>query len=139
MELRYEHSISVDEYTYLRKSVGWNELEKEQALRGIENSAYLISVYDGDKIVAVARTVSDGGYVVLIVDVIVLPQYQGKGIGKIMMQRIMSHIKNSLKAGQKVQVNLMAAKGREGFYSQFGFGTRPNDNEGAGMTQWLTV
>jgi len=37
----------------------------------------------------------------------------------------------------KVFINLMAAKGRESFYKQFGFVERPNEEFGAGMTQWI--
>jgi len=38
---------------------------------------------------------------------------------------------------QCVFVNLMSAKGRESFYEKSGFEIRPNDNLGAGMSQWL--
>jgi len=37
-----------------------------------------------------------------------------------------------------LSVDLMAAKGREGFYKQFGFTVYPNDRLGAGMELWLT-
>jgi len=36
-----------------------------------------------------------------------------------------------------VFVNLMAAKGQESFYKQFGFEERPNEKDGAGMAQWV--
>jgi hypothetical protein len=35
-------------------------------------------------------------------------------------------------------INLMAARGKEGFYKKFGFIERPNDEKGAGMSQWAT-
>jgi predicted N-acetyltransferase YhbS len=68
---------------------------------------------------------------------VVKPDYQNKGIGKKLMQEVMKYIKNSLKDGQEVFVNLMATKGNETFYKKFGFAERPNDNVGAGMTQWV--
>ena len=137
MEIKYVNEISVADYNYLRKISGWNEIEEKQALTGIQNSAFLISALHNDKTVGLARVVSDGGYVVVIVDVIVLPEYQGKGIGKTMMEKVMEYINNSLQEGQRVMVNLMSAKGRESFYSQFGFETRPNEKLGAGMSQWI--
>ena len=70
-----------------------------------------------------------------IVDVIVLPEYQRKGIGKTMMGKIMEYIHSQLKDGYCIQVDLMSAKGKERFYEGFDFIKRPDDNFGCGMTQ----
>ena len=137
MDIKYKNQISVADFNYLRKTVGWHEIEENQALTGIQNSAFIISAVHDNKTVGLTRVVGDGGYVMIIVDVIVLPEYQGKGIGKTMMQKAIEYIKNSLQEGQFVFVNLMSAKGRESFYSQFGFEMRPNEKFGAGMTQWI--
>lgn len=137
MNIKYTNQMSVQEYNHLRKAVGWSEIEENQALTGIQNSAFLISATFENKTVGFSRVVSDGGYIVIIADVIVLPEYQGNGIGKTMMKKVMEYINSNLKTGQSVFVNLMAAKGRESFYSQFGFESRPNEKFGAGMTQWI--
>ena len=135
MNVKYTNQISVEDYNFLRKSVGWNEIKEKQALTGISNSAFLISAVANDKAVGTARVVSDGGYIMLIVDVMVLPEYQGKGIGKTMMQKVMDYINGNIENGQHLFVSLMAAKGKEPFYTRFGFETRPNEESGAGMTQ----
>jgi predicted GNAT family N-acyltransferase len=137
MKAEYNNKISVEDYNYLRKSVGWVELESAQALTGIDNSAFIISAVVDNKTVGVTRVVSDGGYIAIIVDVIVLPDFQGNGIGKTMMEKAMGYIKSNINEGQFVFVNLMAAKGKESFYSQFGFDARPNEKFGAGMTQHI--
>jgi len=137
LDIKYVKQISVEDYNYLRKSVGWAEIERSQALAGINNSAFIISALVNDKTAGAARVVSDGGYIVVIADVMVLPEYQGNGIGKTMMQKVMDFIKGNVNEGQCVFVNLMAAKGKEPFYSQFGFETRPNESLGAGMTQHI--
>lgn len=137
MDIKYVNQISVENYNHLRKSVGWAELESKQALKGINNSAFLISALVDDKTVGVSRVVSDGGYIVIIADVIVLPEYQGNNIGKVMMQEVMEYINSNIEEGQFVSVNLMAAKGRESFYTQFGFKIMPNEHIGAGMTQYI--
>ncbi len=85
-----------------------------------------------------ARVISDGGYVALIADVIVMPEFQGMGIGKTIMKMVMEYFSGILEEGDKIFINLMAAKGRESFYKQFGFIERPNDELGSGMTQWLS-
>jgi predicted GNAT family N-acyltransferase len=137
MDITYTNKISVDDYNNLRKSAGWNEIEKNQALTGINNSMFIISAAVDNKTVGVTRVVGDGGYIAVIVDVIVLPDFQRNGIGKTMMKKAMEFIKSTIKENQCVFVNLMASKDREPFYSQFGFETRPNEKLGAGMTQWI--
>ena len=137
MDIIYTNQISVNDYNDLRKSVGWTELESKQALTGLNNSAFLISAIANGKTVGISRVVSDGGYIAIIVDVIVLPEFQGKGIGKTMMQKVMEFIKGNIEEGQVVLVNLMAAKDRESFYAQFGFETRHIESVGAGMTQYI--
>jgi len=69
------------------------------------------------------------------VDVLVLPEYQRKGIGKTMMSKIMEYVRSKLSEGYFIQVDLMVAKGKEKFYEKFGFVKRPDDNFGCGMTQ----
>jgi predicted N-acetyltransferase YhbS len=83
------------------------------------------------------RVSGDGGYTIFLTDVIVLPEYQEKGIGKALMTKAMKYIKEQfLEKGQGGGgVNLMSAKGRESFYKQFGFEERPNEKVGAGMAQ----
>jgi len=136
-EITFEHSLSVQDYNALRLSAGWNPINEAQAQRGLHNAFYLISAVHNGQRIGMARAVSDGGYVVIIVDVIVHPVYQRMGIGKAMMGRMMDHIRGSLAEGEGVCVNLMAAKGKEAFYRSFGFTERPNDQLGAGMTQWI--
>ena len=83
------------------------------------------------------RIVWDHGYAVLIADVIVAPEYQGRGLGRLVMETIMNYIKEQLKPGYRIMVSLLAAHGKEDFYKKFGFIERPNESFGPGMHQWL--
>lgn len=73
------------------------------------------------------RVIGDGGTAFYIHDIIVLPEHQNKGLGKTIMENIMSYIKSGFKQG--MMVYLMAAKGKEGFYEKFGFAQRPSDKQ----------
>jgi GNAT superfamily N-acetyltransferase len=138
MDLTFGNTITVDEFNFLRKSVGWNEIEKNLALKTIKNALFIITAIIDDKIIGLTRVSGDGGYTIFITDVIVLPEYQKKGIGKKLMDKAMNYIKdNFLQNGQSVFVNLMSAKGTELFYKKFGFEERPNDKVGSGMAQWI--
>ena len=67
------------------------------------------------------------------------PKVKGTGLidKKAMIQEILTHFTSELKSGQRILFNLMAAKGRESFYKQFGFLERPDESAGAGMTQLI--
>lgn len=38
---------------------------------------------------------------------------------------------------EKIKVNLISTKGKEKFYMRYGFNELPNNNFGAGMTQFI--
>ncbi len=137
MRINFVNDITAMDYNALRIAVGWPAVEKTQAKVGIDNSAFLIAAVSEGRTIGAARVISDGGYMALIVDVMVLPAFQGKGIGKELMQQCMDYIKGNLSDGPSVFVNLMAVPGKEPFYKKFGFDERPNEKAGAGMTQYL--
>lgn len=135
--IKYCHQLDVVEFNYLRQAVGWETIEANQAQAGLANSAFVVVARSEGVAVGMARVISDGGYVALIVDVIVVPKWQGQGIGREMMSQVMGYLNSSIKNDQMVMVNLMAASGKEDFYRQFGFESRPNQTMGAGMVQYL--
>ncbi|MDF2486225.1 MAG: family N-acetyltransferase [Herbinix sp.] len=137
MNIIYDNNLKVIDYNHLRTSVGWSPVPEKQAQAGINGCGFLIAAKDGDKTVGMSRVLTDGGCVALILDVVVLPEYQGQGIGRTLMQEVMNYINTRLGEDEVSHICLMAAKGKEGFYQKFGFELRPNDKSGAGMTQWI--
>lgn len=135
--ITYENNITVEEYNMLRASAGWSVIHPEQIGASLEGSALIVVAKDNGRSVGMARLVWDGGFAALIKDVVVLPEYQGKGIGKILMTQIMDFLKSKLKPGYLIQIDLMAAEGKESFYEKFGFSARPRENRGAGMDLWI--
>ena len=100
------------------------------AQKGLDNSIYGVSVYDGTKLIGMARIVGDGYTCFYLQDVIVDPNYQGYGIGRQIMDRILKYLDN---VEENAIIGLMSAKGKEGFYERFGFIQRPTDELGSGM------
>ena len=138
MNISYVNTITVPDYSNLRASAGWGAIAEKQAQAGIDNCTCLVAARIDGKTVGMARLISDGGYIAFIADVIVLPEFQKQGIGKAMMNRIMEHINSNMQIGDSIYIGLMASKGKEDFYKQFGFEVRPNDTRGAGMTLWIS-
>lgn len=135
--IQYTDRISAEEYLELRTKVGWMLFPLEEAENCIENAYMVICARDDDRAVGVARLLWDGGYVAFLSDVIVDPAYQRQGIGRTLVNAIIQRIRDDMKPGWKVKLNLNSAKGKEPFYKKFGFDERPNENVGAGMDMWL--
>ncbi len=133
----YKDRISAEAYNDMRNAVGWKVLDVKQAETGLENSVYLTVAYDGDRPVGMARVVGDGGYMNLIADVMVIPEYQKKGIGGQLIKNVNRYLDDLGKDGLCIMVNLMATAGNEGFYEKYGYVARPNETMGAGMVRWI--
>jgi GNAT superfamily N-acetyltransferase len=141
MEVNYSitDSITPEEYMKLREVVGWGLFPLEEAQAGLSNS-YIWCLRDNDasgQPIGIGRVIWDHGYVMYIADIIVIPEYQGNGLGRVIMEQVMDFIHEQLKPGYKFMVSLCSAKRKEEFYKKFGFIVRPNDDVGSGMHQWF--
>ncbi|WP_242834287.1 GNAT family N-acetyltransferase [Clostridium pasteurianum] len=79
------------------------------------------------------RLCDDDSLFYYIKDVAVLPKYQGKGIGNLILENMLSFIKQRTPKDWKVSVELISSKNKEGFYKKFGFELRPSEYDGSGM------
>lgn len=95
--------------------VGWGERQPEQIRAAFEKSSHVIFVYEGADLVAFGRTMDDGCYYAMLVDVVVKPSCQGRGLGR----EIVDHLREQL-AGYKF-VTLTAAVGKDDFYRKLGW------------------
>lgn len=121
-------SPTVQEYQLLRSSVGWSPVSDHAVQASLNNSLFSLSVYINDSIVAFGRIIGDSGIYYYIQDLMVLPEYQRKGIGKEIMNGLMAFIK--LNADPTAFVGLMAAKGFWQFYEPYGFQKRSSNAPG---------
>lgn len=134
----YKDAFTEEDYLRVGGAVGWPAADREQVANGLKHSVYLVSAVDAadGSVVGIARCVGDRGMVAVLVDVAVLPDYQGRGIGSELIRLLLDKIKEGLHPGQKVMVSLVAARGREGFYRRFGFSASPDGNYGSNMYLW---
>lgn len=134
--LDYNNLLSAKEYCGLRSAVEWKPIVEDQARSGLDHSDFVIACRDNDEIVGCARIFWDKGYIAYLSDVMVKPAYQKQGIGKKMVEECIAYIDRQLKAGWRIKIVIVSAKGKEPFYERFGFEIRPNENDGAGMQLW---
>jgi GNAT superfamily N-acetyltransferase len=130
MTVRYvEANPGVEDYYRLFLTTGWNEeygFTPEELGAAIARSWQVVSAYDGDRLVGTGRVISDGIHHALIVDMIVDPSYQGLGIGRAILKRILDRCQRH----RIRDVQLFAARGKAGFYQRHGFAARPAEAPG---------
>ncbi len=133
IEIKME-SPSAQQSWELFQSTGWNDkyqLSVEELHRALQSSWYMVSVYDAGQLVAFGRIVSDGILHAMIYEMIVLPAYQGQGIGRQVLQRLLERCEQA----RIRDIQLFCARGKRGFYEKFGFAARPDDAPGMYFVQ----
>ena len=128
-----ENTLNFEDYCSLRESVEWLNFDEEQMKRGLTNSLFTISVTKDGKTVGMGRLIGDGGMYYTIVDVVVRPEHQRKGIGSRILDLILEHVNCQTPQGGRSSVQLIAEKGKEEFYLKKGFKIIPNEYCGSGM------
>ena len=79
------NELSAEEFILLWETVWGQGPSLEQTELAMKNTLFRVSVYDNDKIVAMARMIGDMGLDYYIKDVVVRPEYQHKGIGRMLI------------------------------------------------------
>lgn len=137
MILIKENILDVDTYLSIRKQVNWKKLTEEQAKKALENSMYTLVAMEDDKVLGMGRIVGDGAVICYIQDLVVVPEAQGRGVGKMIIEKLIAYVKSIQLEGTEIMLDLMCAKGREKFYEKAGFISRPTEKLGPGMIQYI--
>ncbi len=85
----------------------------------VNNSNLMVTAWDGDTLVGLARSLTDFHYACYLSDLAVHKEYQKKGIGK-ELQRI-----TQKQLGEKCKLILVAAPGAHSYYGHIGYSNNP--------------
>ncbi|WP_100405573.1 GNAT family N-acetyltransferase [Bacillus solitudinis] len=88
--------------------------------RMIDNADIIITAWDRDKLVGIARAITDYTYACYLSDLAVKKEYQNKGIGKELIKLVKKDI------GEEVALLLLSAPSAMDYYPKIGF--EPIDN-----------
>ena len=81
--------IAIEQILPIYEVNGWSSAQKPQALhQALLNSHALISAWDSERLVGLGNAISDGFLVVYYPHLLVHPDYQGKGIGQGIVERL---------------------------------------------------
>jgi len=125
----------VKTYIDIRLAAGLSRKSIEAAEKGLPNSLYSVMVMDEGQPIGIGRVIGDGGCFFEITDMAVLPEYQGKGVGRMIMEALVNWLKTN--APVTAYVSLMADHGTPEFYQKFGF-TRAEMPKSSGMYLRMT-
>lgn len=95
------------------KCVGMAYYESNIHRRAFEASHTTVFVYHGGQLIGFGRAISDGACQAAVYDLVIVPEFQGKGIGRTIMTHIFSRLSHC-------NVILYASIGKEEFYRTLG-------------------
>ena len=112
MEIRDGAEVAPDVENFF---VGWTKRPTQEIFEKIlKNSSVVVTAVESGKIIGFATALTDHALAAYIPLVEVLPEHQGKGIGKAMIERIMERLGNIYMIDTVCDDNLV------GFYEKFG-------------------
>ena len=114
----FPHPPSVAEYRELRVLAGLSPKSLAAATVGLPNTVFGVSIRDGERLLAMGRLIGDRGCFLQVVDIAVVPDRQGQGLGKAVMAELDAWLHAN---AQGAYVSLIADGRAHRLYAQFGF------------------
>ena len=123
IDYRDSHALDLDQLAALFNAVGWQQraADRERLAQLVRGSLWIISAWDGDRLVGFARAISDGAFNAYISTVAVRPEYQRRGIGR----EIVRHLVGD---HDDIQFVLHANERAYPFYLHLDLGFEPFEN-----------
>jgi len=116
VEILETREIDLTEIIELYTANKWSAANKpSQLYKGLLNSHSLVSAWHNEKLVGIGNAISDGHLVVYYPHLLVHPDYQGKGIGQLIVEKMSEKYKD-------FHMQMLTADGKAiDFYKKVGF------------------
>ncbi len=131
--IEFKNIISPEGFCELRESVGFQKITINQAEIVLSNTSFIVNAVFNGKSVGIVRVLTDMLTDAYITDVIISPDFQGRGLGRKLMENVLAYLKKHSVSDVKLACSLYANPDKEPFYEKFGFQKLPNDKYGYGM------
>ena len=116
-----ENQLSANDFIRLKIAAGFRNRPIDQVERALKNDLLDVVAIVNNEVVGMGRLVGDGVMYWYLQEIIVLPEYQGKGIGTGIVNYLLEYIKKHTEDETFTSVGLTAAEGKTSFYERFGF------------------
>ena len=91
MEIKVGIIPEKEEIIALYDDVGWTSYTEEPDLliKAIKNSQKVWTLWEGEKLIGLARIIGDGATICYLQDLLILNSYQGRGLGSRLIKEIL--------------------------------------------------
>ena len=128
--IKTNNSVSPNQLEELCSAVGWSPRPLEKVQQSLDNSFSYVSawhIYKEEKqLVGFARAICDGAFHAVLLDILIHPHFQNRGIGKTIVQTLIKQLHDL----QIKDITLFASPHIVDFYHKLGF-SQPNN------LQWM--
>jgi ribosomal protein S18 acetylase RimI-like enzyme len=116
-----KHNLPLEQIMDLYNSVGWVAYTTEEGglklQEAIQNSTYVVTAWRGEKMIGLARCISDDVSISYLQDILVNPEYQRQGVGRKLLS-------NCLERFEHVRMKVLLTDDEERqkvFYESLGY------------------
>lgn len=122
IEYKQTHNFTPSQLQQLFQSVQWaSAAYPNKLVKAMQAYETVISAWDNGQLIGLVSAMDDSVMTAYVHYVLVRPEYQGKGVGRKMMEMLKEHYANYLR------IVLCAYNKQLEFYKHIGF--RPEENE----------
>lgn len=116
-----ENILQPEDFVRLRTEAGFADIPVEHARKALQNGLVNVSALYHGELVGMGRMVGDGAMYWYLQEIIILPRFQRKGIGTMIVHYLVEYAKAHSATGKFTTVGGVSAKGKEPFYVKMGF------------------
>lgn len=127
---KIQYNINTADFINIRRNVGWNDIPYQLVEKAINNSMISISVFYKKQCIGIGRIVGDNVLKGMLTDIMVLKEYQGKGVGKLILTSLINKLNNMIKEGECFQLEASPTANNREFYIKCGMKYKPENQDG---------
>ena len=116
-----DNILQAEDFIRLRIQTGFAEIPVDHARKALQNGLINVSAIYNGELVGMGRLVGDGAMYWYLQEIIILPQFQQKGIGSMIVNHLVDYAKANSMTGKFTTIGGVSAKGKEPFYEKMGF------------------
>lgn len=122
IEYTTERKFTQSQVEELFLSIGWvSGKYPQQLFRALQQSSYVLTAWDGERLVGLVRGIDDGCMTAFLHYLLVSPDYQHQGIASQLVEKAKEHYKAFF------YINVMPEESKNAtFYERHGFGVMPD-------------
>lgn len=113
--------LQAEDFIRLRIQTGFAEIPVEHARKALQNGLINVSALYNGELMGMGRLVGDGAMYWYLQEIIVLPQFQRKGIGTMIVDHLVDYARVDSVTGKFTTIGGVSVKGKEPFYKKMGF------------------